>query len=178
MIFLEERLRAPVISSWDLFFFGYLFLNYFSFHPSPPLPPSLWNFHFAYILSTSGFGPCIFPTMVPFFEFFTQPRMPAFMQLSWQNFVNPTPKLNRQICVMSQWSWHNVLLHLWLYLERDQTLQNHTELIRFAHLSHPSPFYAWNAAEKNKFHFLTFNRAFPIEPHELNDDRWSTLAAI
>lgn len=88
--------RREITSARNLivrsFFFGYLFLNYFSFHPSPPLPPSLWNFHFAYILSTSGFGPCIFPTMVPFFEFFTQPRMPAFMQLSWQNFVNPTPK--------------------------------------------------------------------------------------
>jgi hypothetical protein len=47
-----------------------------------------------YNLSTSGFKPCILPTIVPLLLFFTQPRIPAFKQLSRQNFVKPTPNYN------------------------------------------------------------------------------------
>lgn len=87
-----------------------------------------------HILSISGLSPCIFPTMVPLFEFFTQPLMPAFMQLSRQYFVNPTPG------GCEKWARSLSLLGTLSYLELGRTPRNH---IAPTNLSRPFPF-PWN----------------------------------
>lgn len=48
------------------------------------------------MLSICTFGPCIFPRIVPFFEFFTQPTIPFSIHKSLQNFVKDKPREKKE----------------------------------------------------------------------------------
>lgn len=120
LLFLSSRAEMKSLSASSRSIFDSRLIHFIG-----PTVDILWGGRLleTYILSISGFSPCIFPMIVPFFEFFTQPLMPAFMQLSRQNFVNPTP---------SQRGGGNETTRLspslqFIYLEHDQTPQNHTE---------------------------------------------------